>query len=352
MSYNDKVVELKELEIELISKIDDIQKAIIQHEQNGITNYGEYNALKNDLAAYQAKITDVQQQIDQLELASIEVQISIENSLEAFEVDGVEFTLRGLCAGEDEYRLLFGYLKDHIGDMAEKHQALKQSLESEITQLQERVFASEKLAAECEELQLEILELNDKLMDAESKRDAAAKELEEVKAENIRLTADNKQLREKLSGENKTGPKSTDEYKELAHKLHMQKPAIYDLRWENEIKRTHYLANLAETDEVIKISYLEKGKYRILEGEELARFREEKANRELEKLAQETISHTPPVSIEKPTLPLSNASVQADSLHREMAAENDTPVTRAEFEALKKDVESIKYELGHMNIAI
>src|SRR5690606_8904578 len=175
-----------------------------------------------------------------------------------------------------------------------------------------------------------------KLADAEAKRDAAATELEAVKADNARLKEDNAKLREQL--ENKSISRNVQEdLRSYAEKIKANQIPIYNKRWkkwENSFKRTHYVANLAETNEEIEIPFLEIGKYREIEGEELARFQADLEAKKLAAEAQEPVQLAPSLDMPKPP---QDAEVPAYPVSGEVAPET-AAVTREEFEALKQQV--------------
>jgi hypothetical protein len=117
--------------------------------------------------------------------------------------------------------------------------------------------------------------------DAISKRDAAAKALDEANTEIARLNGHLEDLRKEIAigAANATKVVEVDvrsareKLDEERKKEEEAKPVIYNLRWEDDIKRTHYLAELAKTDETIRFKYLEKGRYRVVTSEEAPSFR-------------------------------------------------------------------------------
>ena len=129
--------------------------------------------------------------------------------------------------------------------------------------------------------------------DAISKRDAAAKALDEANAEIARLNGHLEDLRKEIAIGAANAAKvvevdvmsAREKLIEERKKEEEAKPVIYNLRWEDDIKRTHYLAELAKNDETIRFKYLEKGRYRVVTSEEAPSFRaayleEQKCNHE------------------------------------------------------------------------
>ncbi|WP_339317936.1 hypothetical protein [Paenibacillus sp. FSL R10-2734] len=144
--------------------------------------------------------------------------------------------------------------------------------------------------------------------DAISKRDAAAKALDEANAEIARLNGHLEDLRKEIAvgAVNATKVVEVDvrsareKLDEERKKEEEAKPVIYNLRWEDDIKRTHYLAELAKTDETIRFKYLEKGRYRVVTSEEAPSFRAaylEEQERNHEDMAQHSSVEDEPVTV-------------------------------------------------------
>jgi len=344
MNFADKLQELQAQEKEYEREIEETEAEIKRHDDTGVTDVGTYTGLKNKLAGLQNRLAALQAEKSELEGAAETAQSELTSEFD--NIGGTGFSLRSLAITEQAYQIISIYLQQKIGDMVEQHAAVVHSYKGELATLSETVNELSKIKAEYEAFYRENIELSDKLADMTAKRDAAATELEAVKTENARLKEDNTKLREQLESKNTARNNWQEELKKHAEDLKANLKPIYNKRWESDLKRTHYLANLAETNEEIKIPYLEIGRYYEIEGEELARFQ---ADLEAKKHAAEVEE---PVQL-APSLPTPQpyAEVPAYPISGEVAPEAAT-VTREEFEVLKKDVERIKYELGHMNIAI
>ena len=70
-------------------------------------------------------------------------------------------------------------------------------------------------------------------------------------------------------------------------------PAITDLRWKDENRKTTYIATLVETGEEIEFGYLEKGKYREVTQAEADSFRAEQAAAQAEQAPTDSVSDLP-----------------------------------------------------------
>jgi len=347
MNFADKLHDLNTQIKECEQVIEDTQNEINQQEADGIPHVGTYNGIKNKLEKAKETLASLQAEKAELEGAAETAQSELTSEFD--DIGGTGLSLRALSSSEEAYQVISIYLKQKIGDMVEQHAAVVHSYKGELATLSETVNELSKIKGEYEAFYRENIELSDKLADMEAKRDAAGRELEAFKAENERLKEDNSKLREQLENKSTSRNDQTlDDLKSYAEKIKAKQIPIYNKRWENDLKRTHVLANLAETNEEIRIPYLELGKYREIEGEELARFQEELEEKKQAELAQEPVQLAPSLPI--PQLP-QDAEVPAYPVSGEVAPEAAT-VTREEFEVLKKDVERIKYELGHMNIAI
>lgn len=331
---NTKLNELKNTRQELIHKIESCQNEITRMDNEGVRNVGQYNELKSNLSSHNNKLQMIDNDIASLENAAGNAQDELVSTFDNFEIGGIPFSLRGLIGNEENYQLISAFFMQYVGDQAEQHASIVHSYKSEIEKIMEELTELENVQYELDRMHAENIALSDRLADAESKRDAAAREIAQAKEEIARLKADNEQLRERIARPTQTNVHV--DMAELARKIHEAKPAIYNKRWKDDLRRNRYLAELAATDETIEFSYLEVGNYRELEGEELSRFREEQEEKKLAELAQETLTHAAP-SIEKPSLPLPNAEVPTDSTDGEMAPPA-AEVTRAEFEELKNQV--------------
>lgn len=343
---SDLLHDLHEEKMMLEEKIHTYETEVQTMESNGVYNGAKYFEMKSELSSAQNKLTQIEHRISTLANERTEAVEEAGSNLDMIEVDGIQLELKQLCAGDDAYLILSGYFKSYVATLTEKHVAIKQSLENEISHLSETVSELLEEATQLSNYEKEVMQLKQEVKDIESKRDAAVKQLEDAKHDIERLNADNKQLRDQLSAKAVTSVHTTEDFKEALKRLEMKKPAIYDLRFVDEIKRNRYQAKLAETDDIIEFSTLQLGGYRVLEGEELNRFRQDKAEREAKEAAK--VPELP--AIDKEVIPFNEGNetlytvdYNEDTEHTVCGevASTAEEVTRAEFEALKEQVQAL-----------
>lgn len=301
-------------------------------------------AFAAELSATQAKIAAKKEQLEQLEGASAKAQDELFNQFDNISVGGINITLRELAASEQSYQFLSAWFQQYVGDMAQQHAVVVASYQSENEKLKEEMDdvlgTNENLQEEIKVLDSKVIALNEQLEDIGTKRDAAVKTAEEAQEETKRLAADNESLRKQLESTSKPSQTNLNtDLAVLAKQLNDAKPAIYNKRWEDPNRKTTYLAELATTGETISFGYLEAGKYREVSPEEAETFRTEAPS------APVVVDvATDPVAEEVLNSPSeTDAGVQTDSTPGEMVSE---AVSRAEFQALKAEVESIKRTLN------
>jgi chromosome segregation ATPase len=287
----------------------------------------KHDAIKAELDKTEAKLTAKREALAEIDGAAQIAQEELIGQFDNIEVAGLPFSLRDLAKGPDEYSIISAYFQKYVGDMAEQHATVLSSYKSQVERLEDE---AQELAA----LRKLNYELSDKLADMELRRDAAADELLQAEEEKKRLAADNESLRKQIESTTKTLHTNINtNAAEIAKKLHDAKPAIYNKRWKDDLKRISYIANLAETGEEITIPLLEIGKYRELSEEDAARFRQELEAREREaeaeaaKLAEAAVQNTSLVV--PPSLP-SASEVPAESLLGAMAESKDEVIRRLE----------------------
>jgi regulator of replication initiation timing len=198
-----------------------------------------------------------------------------------------------------------------------------------------------------ETLRAENIRLSDKAADLETKRDAAAMEIAELKDEADRLAEDNEALRNQLKqmatrpGAITAGVDQLALAKKIKDEEEAAKPGYYAKRWKLddrgfEVKNT-YVITLSATNEEIEVPWLSIGSYREETAEDAARFRqaeEERAAKEALELAAKSAEN-----IEAPALSFQDEDdvdgLGGNTTLPEMVGE---AVTRAEFEALAEKV--------------
>lgn len=218
-----------------------------------------------------AQLNTVREEIKEkmAEIAAKEAQEQVSGQFENIVIEGTTLTLREMCASSVHYQILSGWIQQYVGNLVRTHETVLASHISENDRLQEEL-------TEMDTIRRRNFDLDLKCNDLEAKRDAAVAELESAQDEMKRLNTDNESLRRQLEATSK--PINTNvsaDLAELAKKLHDAKPAIYNKRWEDANRKTHFLANRADTGEEIRFGYLEAGQYREVSPEEAERFRAE-----------------------------------------------------------------------------
>lgn len=252
----------------------------------------------NKVAELEAKMESLTQQLDvEMRLAETKVyeqrveesQAEIYNALDNLRVGDKSLRELFLNTTEEEaeaaYQLVSAVWKQETAEIVEKHLAAYQELEQQLSQ--ERKEKSE-LQARYDELYEEHAEqrktLNEvrfELEEANAKRDAAANQLQEANEQIKQLSGQIDDLRKEIAVGATNAPKVIDvkdayeNYLEQKKKAEASRPAIYNKRWKDELKKTVYLANLAETGEEIEIPHLEINKYREVTAAEAEVFRAE-----------------------------------------------------------------------------
>lgn len=307
-------------------------------------NEGQVHGISEEIRLAEEKLERVNEEIEKLEGAGIKAQEELFSQFDKLQVGEEVLTLREMCVSEQHYQFLSAWMQQYVGDLAQTHATIDASHKSQIESLTAEV-------AESDEYRKQAMEYKEQLADMEMRRNAAAAELKsaltelaEAKEETKRLAHDNESLRKQL--EAKAQPLHTNlntNLAELAKELNAQKPAIYDVRWSDEFKKTHYLAKSAETGKDIwpPIPYLEIGKYRQLKEDEASRFREEYEAKQAAEAAAAVVQDIPLVVPPFYEGPFDKApSVDGYQLDQEdvgmgMAGE---AVTREEFQELTRKV--------------
>ncbi|ANY67302.1 hypothetical protein BBD42_13070 [Paenibacillus sp. BIHB 4019] len=283
--------------------MENLQNELTELQTKEATLSAEWEQINSEPNVNVSRFNEVSSQLntvrDQIKEKQGEIERQRGTQFDNISVGGYPFTLRELCASEDDYRILSGWLQGYVGDMSSAHEAVVSSLHSEVAALKSDVSEMEAVRSNNFDLEL-------RCKDIESKRDAAAAELEAAQEELKRLNADNNALRMQIESVNKpVSTNLTGDLEERAKKRHNAKPGIYNKRWVDEIRQTHYVATLLETGEEITFGYLEAGKYREVTAEEVERFRAEEETKRLEAEAaavavEEAVPDSPLVDYPKP----------------------------------------------------
>ncbi|WP_340389546.1 hypothetical protein [Paenibacillus sp. FSL E2-0151] len=310
------------------------------------------------------KIVDIEEEIAYLEQQNVEEsQQEVAYIMDNMDLDGV--TMRDMFkndtpeSAESSYQVVRIVVQNTLLQRDEHWMV-------QIKDLQERLAAetaakdvAQAKADEAGEanakLVTELRDVRSELLDAESKRDAAVAQLEEVKAEVRQKESHIDDLRQQIAVGAVQATKVIDvgdamaAWKEQKKREEEAKPAIYDVEWAND-KRSTYTAKLAATDKVITFNYLEKGKYREVSAEEAPQFRIsfEEPERVDEDLArtndvEESGELTPPWGYpEEDTAEITTNGLAEEQLAGSSAEETEGTVTRAEFEELKRRVSALE----------
>lgn len=322
-------------------RLNEIRARLAQLDTNNRDHLGEISNLKTqeaELMQEQAKqerittaISETAEVVDNLEIAP-------------------GMNLRDMCIDEQSYQFVkisFQTLLnqkdakyiDEIAAAAEresnlsfqiKHRDLTiDNLEAQIEQLQEQIKVIPVLTFERDE--------------ALKVRDNAAAEVDGLK-----LVIDEKQKQiDTLRNEIAVGAKGavqidqTEQMRLAQEAWKASRIKVTNIRWEDELKKTHYLAEDMQGD-TIRFGRLEKGKYMEVSEEEVQRFRAEAA------AAIQESTHEPVALVETPEIvtvqqfrpdegPVRHDEGMDTSAVGEVAPEEH--VTRGEFEARMQNVE-------------
>jgi hypothetical protein len=280
------------------------------------------------------------------EQAAETAQVEVVDSLESLTLPGSDETVplaylltTDLIPLEDKMTIITSAIQNKLANAA----IVKASLESENDRLQKR---NEALETDNTYLTKRNDELDLKAADLDSKLHNAGVLIEELKAEDNRKESEISKLRDQLSKSAQPTNAKVNSVESMADAL-SKRPAIYNVRWESDLNRTHKLANLAETDEEVRFHYFNEGIYRVLKDNELWQFRKEKEDRELQaaaeaaKLAEEAIQNQPLVVPPFFETPSEGAGHELDETNESLGLAGET-VTRAEHEALARRVAQLE----------
>lgn len=284
----EKPIEISTLERELE------QAKVELHQEN------QRGGLKdsNKVAELEQKMADIIQQLDvEMRLAETkayeqrveETQAEIYNALDNLRVGDKSIRELFLNTSAEEaeaaYQLVSAVWKQETSEIVEKHLATNQELEQQLSherkEKAELQVRYDELYEEHAEQRKELSGIKFELEEANSKRDAAARQLQEANEEIKRLNGQIDDLSKEIAVGATNALKvidvkdSYENYLEIKKKAEASRPAIYNKRWKDELRKTIYIANLAETDEEIDIPYLEITKYREVTAQEAEVFRTE-----------------------------------------------------------------------------
>lgn len=216
---------------------------------------------------------------------------------------------------------------------------------------------NERLAQELYNKRLELAEMSTRLANA-------ATQLDEERDEVARLNSQVDDLRKEIAVGAVAATQvidvrsARDKFLEERQKEENAKPVIYNIRWDESSRGTLYLAELAETDETIKIPYFAmtgnikepttmKGKYRVVSSEDATTFRnaylaaKEPQNDSVDSEQDHSVEEQP---VEPPFQ--NDSESTTNGLAEGTPTEAGEMVTRQEFEGLQAEVKYIKSVIG------
>lgn len=318
-------------ELESLNQQKDLNdRELQQMESTGITDYGRYNTLRENSAQLGNRIAELA-----AEAEPIDVSAALSDVYEALESIPIAFLLTtDIYELDKKVEIIATSVVNVLEKQAEVERSLKRQLQTQEEMINE--LREERDAANAE------------LFDARSKLHNAAEQLDEEKRTSKEKDAEITRLRESLSKASEKAPAPTyEEYKEEHIKALESRPAIYDLQWTDDRKKTHYTAKRVDNGEQLEpFSRLTLGLYRVIEDPaEVERFRQDLAQAEAERLAQEIDEQ----GIKVPELQFHETDAEVPE-HSTDGALDDTPVTRAEFEALAQKVDRLSRATGYPNL--
>jgi chromosome segregation ATPase len=337
---------------EIIRQIEQLKQQI----ESGVSMHAA-EMCRQQIAALETELekveqVDAQKQLEEKHENRVqESQTQIANILDNLEVGGL--TMRQMCASEDDYQVLrirFQKLYEQQADNFSKQIKGYEERELQLTRqnenLQDRINEVEEQSAKLAET---ISKLENERDDAEAKRDAAAREIESVKGEVQQLKSWNDDLRNQIALGVGGAIKVIDpeekarqdaEEKERIERIKAQR-TVYDLQPVEPINPKNYKAKRALDGETVTINWTQLRSYIVLEDEaEVSQFRLKHAP-----------AVVPDISLVTPALPIVENQFQNEgnqpiglpvSEDGSSGGVEESPVTRAEFEELKCEVERIK----------
>ncbi|WP_339245881.1 hypothetical protein NST58_01705 [Paenibacillus sp. FSL R10-2796] len=290
---------------ELVAKREQLQYELNTENQRGAVKDGaKVTQLENDIKAIDITIEE-QSKAEELQAVTAEAA----KFMDSLDFEGIDpkdlFINYNEEKAEASYNYVNSVIQNAIVEMKKVNLLRIKELETTNAALQDKYNQSEE-ANEALKHIVDTAKLD--INDAISKRDAAAKALEEANEEITRLNSHLEDLRKEIAIGAANAAKvvevdvrsARDKWEEERRKEEEAKAVIHNLRWEDDIRRTHYLAELAETDETIRFKYLEKGKYRVVTSEDAESFRTaylQEQERNHEDMAQHSSVEDEPVTV-------------------------------------------------------
>lgn len=262
----------------------------IEAKRHDIHSEYQRGAIRDDakIANLTAELNELTAQLDELQRTAQHEERVEESTKEiAYIMDNLiadDVSMRELCKNESSYQLLRTVVQE---TMIMREQKLLDEIKSTKEQLDAAKAEKAETQKQYDDLYeisaqqiKEINSLKAQVEDAESKRDAAAAELEEAKTEIARLNSQVDDLRQEMAvgAVNVAKVVSVQEaladYKKQKQAEEAAKPAIYDVQ-PLDNREANFEAKYAETGEKFTFNYLERGKYKEVTAQEAEVFRAE-----------------------------------------------------------------------------
>lgn len=291
-----------------------------------------------------AKATELEEQSAKIQYQIEELQKEeANNAAYTFTVGGETINLRDYIDDEKTYQFLKIAFSQKDAEIEAQHQADLDNLtamkDQQIQQYQSQFEAAQAAS------NAKYSELETQLNDVSAKLTAATAEIESLTSENAALKAKQVKPAQPTNIDSEAIRRAKKEADDA-------KPKIYNKR-DGDALATFYIANLLETDEEIKIPYLNIGRYVVLSKEEAERFQQERKEAEAAALdaIPESSEEDVPADDQSVAVPAvggsfpdasENAGVQAQSTVSEMVREEQEYVPMDEFKALVKRVEKLE----------
>lgn len=315
------------------------------------------NRISNQLAEARHEQSQQQQVEQNHEERIAQSQQKVAFILDSLQVSGL--TMRQLCAGDDEYELLRGKIQQLFEVQAESYSTQIRGYEEREIQLTRQndnhQIRNNDLERENSRLAAYANELELRATDAESKRDAAMRELDDVKAQNEQLKSWNDDLHLQISRgaigatrviDPEEEARRAAEEEEKAARVRAQK-TIYAVKPDREINPVNFTAKRVIDDEPITFNWTQRNSYIILDDEaKVLQFRLQHAPKPTEDDIP-AIIEPPGVEPVVPVAPQFQDETEGETglgMAVPASGEQET-VTRQEYDALRHEVTMIAVEL-------
>ena len=256
----------------------------------------------------------------------------------------LSIAVQKLCAGQADK------FSRAIVEMQEQHAEGRRAWDDRETQLQRQIeYLQDQIKLVGEDRD----QMKRERDDFQKKLSNAAEELRLEQEETKRLSAkvEEMQVEAAIGVRGQINSINTDEQiRQLAEEIKNSRIKVTGIRWEDEIRKTHKLAERADTGEMIRFHYFEEGKYLEVDTEEAAaeaeRFRQS-VDENIKPISDPVPPSVESVGVKPPTHFPQAADEQSDG-HRDDELASD--VSRKEFEALRNEVTMLAVELKARSI--